>query len=165
LRAPAVPLAVAFIAGLGIALAIAPPPPSPLVPLLSSAALLSGAFVEARRSRLCTASHLVLGSYVTIGLLAGELRLGESLKRTLPEVHRRLDNESPDAPALVEGRLRREPELGSDFAVLTLDTETIRVRRNVLSARGGIRARVSGRFLARLSRLAAGDRVAFWGAL
>jgi competence protein ComEC len=167
MRAPALPLAAAFIAGLAIALPLrsALPFPGPFVVLSSGAGLLLGAFVETRRSRLRTASFLVLAGYAAIGLLAGELRVDESESRSLPEVHRRLGDEPFASPARVEGRLRREPEVGPDFVALTLDCETVRVRNDLLSARGGIRARVSGSFLSRLSRLASGDRVALWGTL
>ncbi len=173
MRAPAVPLTVAFIAGLALASALASAPlvrslPSlqraPAIPFAAGAVLLVGGLLVARRSRRA-ASRLVLTSYVAIGLFAGELRLDEPSRRSLPEAHRRLGEESFVSPSRVAGRLRREPEVGPDFAFLNLNSETIRVGREVLSARGGIRARISGRYLSRLSKLASGDRISLWARL
>lgn len=63
------------------------------------------------------------------------------------------------------GRLRREPELSFDSAILTLDTERIGVGRDVFRAEGGLRVGVSGEKRSLLRSLAAGDRVRLWARL
>jgi competence protein ComEC len=70
-----------------------------------------------------------------------------------------------DIPSRIEGRLRREPDVGVDHDILILDTDSLRVRGAVHRWKRGIRARVSGDLRERLRGLEASDRVALWGRL
>ena len=161
MRSPAVALTAAFVAGLFLSeLSSAPP----ALTGFSAAALLSVAAALARRDKgFCSA--LVLFAYGLLGLAAGETRARESRRSTLLATYHRLGEKSFESPSRIEGRLRREPELGLDLALLTLDSETIRVRGDTYRAEGGLRARVSGELRDRLRDLAASDRISFWGRL
>jgi len=158
-RAPAVPLATAFIAGLGLS-GVATG--SPAIAACAACTLL---IAGAARFENLASSGLVLLGYVLLGLAAGQARERESSESSLAEAYHRLGKDSFDTPSRIEGRLRREPELGSDIALLTLDSETIRVRSHTFHAEGGIRARVSGELRDRLRGLEARDRVTLWGRL
>jgi competence protein ComEC len=161
LRSPAVALAAAFVAGLFLSeLSSAPPE----LAGFSAAALLSVAAALARFEKL-GGTALVLVAYGLLGLAAGEARALESRQSTLLATYHRLGEKSFEGPSRIEGRLRREPELGPDLAFLTLDSETIRVRGGAYRAEGGLRARVSGELRDRLRGLAASDRISFWGRL
>jgi predicted membrane metal-binding protein len=160
-RSPAVALAAAFVAGLFLSeLSSA----SPALAAFSAAVLLSTAAALARLDELfCSA--LVLIAYGLLGLAAGEARALESRQSTLLATYHRLGEKSFEGPARIEGRLRREPELGLDLTLLTLDSETIKIRGATYRAEGGLRARVSGELRGRLGGLAASDRISFWGRL
>jgi competence protein ComEC len=161
LRSPAVALAAAFVAGLFLSeLSSAPPE----LAGFSAAALLSVAAALARFEKL-GGTALVLVAYGLLGLAAGEARALESRQSTLLATYHRLGEKSFEGPSRIEGRLRREPELGPDLAFLTLDSETIRVGGGAYRAEGGLRARVSGELRDRLRGLAASDRISFWGRL
>ncbi len=161
MRAPAAAIAAAFIVGLYLSeLTNAPP----LVSLSTAAALLTAAAALARVKRLF-ASTLVLLAYLVLGLAAGEARGLESREGSLLTTYHRLGERSFEAPSHIQGRLRREPELGPEIALLTLDAETIGVRQRTYRAEGGLRARVSGELGGRLRDLAASDRISFWGRL
>jgi competence protein ComEC len=161
LRSPAVALAGAFVAGLLVSdLSIAPPALAGLAAL----ALLAAAAALARLRALLP-SILILLAYGLLGLAAGEGRAHASRRSPLLAAYRRLGEESFEAPARIEGRLRREPELGRDAALLVLDSETLRVRGDTYRAEGGLRARVSGELRDRLRDLAAADRISLWGRL
>ncbi|HEY7698773.1 MAG TPA: ComEC/Rec2 family competence protein, partial [Vicinamibacteria bacterium] len=136
---------------------------SPALSLLAGAVLLSAAAALARFGTI--ASALLLSAYSFLGDAAGEARALEAGRSSLLAVYRRLGGKSFEAPARIEGRLRREPELGRDLAFLTLDSETIRVRGDTVRAEGGIRARVSGEMRPLLEGLAASERVSLWGTL
>lgn len=161
MRSPAVALAAAFVAGLFLSeLSSAPPE----LAGFSAAALLSVAAALARFEKL-GGTALVLVAYGLLGLAAGEARALESRQSTLLATYHRLGEKSFEGPSRIEGRLRREPELGPDLAFLTLDSETIRVGGGAYRAEGGLRARVSGELRDRLRGLAASDRISFWGRL
>ncbi len=161
MRAPAVALALAFVAGLLLSGFTST---SPALWGIAAAPLLSAAAALARARRL-TASAFVLLSYALLGMAAGEARSLASPESTLLAAFRSLGESSFDAPSLVEGRLRREPELGPDRAILTVDAESIRVRRTSYRAEGGLRVRVSGEHREKLQDLSASDRISFWGRL
>ena len=161
MRSPAIALAAAFVAGLFLSVISSAPP---ALAGFSAAALLSVAAALARLEGLL-ASALVLLAYGLLGMAAGEARALESRESTLLATYHRLGEKSFEAPSRIEGRLRREPELGPDLALLTLDSETIRVRGDAYRAEGGLRARVSGELRDRLRGLAASDRISFWGRL
>ncbi len=161
MRAPAVALAVAFVAGLLLSGLTSASPPLwgiAAAPLLSAAAALA-------RARRIAASAIVLLSFVLLGMAAGEERSRTSREGKLLKAYRILGEKSFEAPSLVEGRLRREPELGPGLAILTVDAEAIRVHRSSYRAEGGLRVRVSGEHLKRLQNLSATDRISFWGRL
>ncbi len=161
LRSPAVALAAAFVTGLFLCeLSSAPP----ALAGFSAAALLSVAAALGRLQKPL-GSALVLLAYGLLGLAAGEARALESRDSTLLATYHRLGEKSFEGPSRIEGRLRREPELGLDLALLTLDSETIRVGGDIYRAEGGLRARVSGERLDRLRDLTASDRISFWGRL
>lgn len=161
MRSPAVALAAAFVAGLFLSeLSSAPPE----LAGFSAAALLSVAAALARFEKR-GGTALVLVAYGLLGLAAGEARALESRQSTLLATYHRLGEKSFEGPSRIEGRLRREPELGPDLAFLTLDSETIRVGGGAYRAEGGLRARVSGELRDRLRGLAASDRISFWGRL
>jgi competence protein ComEC len=160
-RAPAVPLASAFVLGLCLSeLAIG----SPTIEASTALGLLTAAVFAARFQNLVPSALVLLG-YVLLGAAAGEARALESGDSSLAEAYHRLGGDSFETPSRVEGRLRREPELGSELALLTLDSESIRVRGRTFHAEGGIRARVSGELRDRLRGLEASDRIALWGRL
>ena len=79
--------------------------------------------------------------------------------------YHRLGEKTLEGPARIEGRLRREPELGRDAAFLTLDADTIRTGRDTYRVEGGLRARVAGELSERLKDLEAADRISLWGRL
>lgn len=160
MRAPAVALAAVFIAGLLFSHDSAF---SPALAGLSGVALLTAAAALARFGTL--ASGLVLLGYALLGQAAGEARSLESRRSSLLAIFHRLGEKSFEDPSRIEGRLRREPELGPEGALLTLDCERIRVRGETLPAEGGLRARVSGERRQLLEGLAASDRVSLWGRL
>jgi competence protein ComEC len=160
-RAPALALALAFVAGLLLSGPANAPPElcgtSALVFLTAAAAI--------ARTRGLASSALVLAAYVLLGVATGETRSRASRESPLLDVYRRLGEELFESPSRIEGRLRREPELGPSGAILTVDAETIRVRRATYAAAGGLRVRVSGQYQERLRHLAATDRITFWGRL
>ena len=162
MRSPAVALAAAFVAGLFLSeLSSA----SPALAGFSAVTLLLAAAALARFEKELLGTALVFASYGLLGLAAGELRALESRQTTLLATYHRLGEKSFEGPSRIEGILRREPELGLDLALLTLDSETIRVRGKTYRAEGGLRARVSGELRDRLRDLAASDRISFWGRL
>lgn len=161
MRSPAIAIAAAFVAGLFLSVPSSAPP---ALAGFSAAALLSVAAALARVERLL-ASALVFLAYVLLGLAAGGARALESRESTLLATYHLLGEKSFEGPSRIEGRLRREPELGLDLAVLTLDSETIRVHGHAYRAEGGLRARVSGELRDRLRGLEASDRISFWGRL
>ena len=161
MRAPAVALAAAFVAGLCLSEIWSVPP---ALAGFSAAGLLCLAAVLARLGRL-GGSALLLLAYGLIGLAAGESRAHESRQSTLLATYHRLGRKAFEGPSRIEGRLRREPELGLGFALLTLDSDTVRIRGDTYRASGGLRARVSGELIDRLRDLTASDRISFWGRL
>jgi competence protein ComEC len=160
-RAPALALVLAFVAGLVLSRSAGAPA---AICGAAAAALLPAAAVLARSRRLA-ASAIVVLAYGLLGLAAGEARSRASRESTLLTAYHQLGEKSFEAPSRIEGRLRREPELGPQMAILTVDAETIRVRRGVYAAEGGLRVRVSGEHQRRIRDLAASDRVSFWGRL
>jgi competence protein ComEC len=160
-RSPAAALTAAFVLGLcasglwGF---------SPALAAGSAAALLAAAAVRARFETLF-GSALVLLGYVLLGVGAGKARELQARESSLLEAYRRMGGASFEGPSRIEGRLRREPEIGPEIAVLTLDSEFLRVRGESHRAEGGLRVRVAGDLRDRLRDLAASDRISFWGRL
>jgi competence protein ComEC len=161
MRAPALSLAAAFIAGLALA---SSGEDTPFYPAGFALAFLAAAARFAGR-RAYVPSLLVLAAYAGLGFTAGELREGKTERSTLRSAYERIAADRIETPARIEGRLRREPELGPDRALLTLDSETVSLRGQSFDARGGLRIRVSGELLGRLRPLTAADRISFWGRL
>jgi competence protein ComEC len=161
MRAPALSLAAAFIAGLAIASAATG---NPLHPACAALAFLVAAAVLAWQEGYIP-SFLVLAAYACLGFAAGELRERETTRSTLRDAYERIARDATGRPVHIAGRLRREAELEPDAALLTLDSETVSLHGQSFDARGGLRVRVSGELNARLRTLTARDRISFWGRL
>lgn len=160
MRSPAVALAAVFVAGL---LVSERSTLSPAIASVSALVLLSAAAALARFRGI--ASLLVLMGFALLGQAAGEARALESRRSSLLDVYHRLGENAFADPSRIEGRLRREPELGPEEALLTLDCESIRVGGESHPVNGGLRARVSGEMRHLLTGLGAFDRIALWGKL
>jgi competence protein ComEC len=160
-RAPALALVLAFVAGLLLSASADVPP---LACGVGAALLLLIAAVLAGFRRLA-ASGFVLVGYGLLGMAAGEARSRESVESTLLAAYHRIGENADDLPSRIDGRLRREPELGPQTAILTVDTHSVRMRRVSYHAEGGLRVHVSGEHQRMLRQLAASDRITFWGRL
>jgi competence protein ComEC len=161
MRSPAVALAAAFV--LGIAVSHHRPLSPPLALGFATASLFAAASLA--RFRNLSSSALVLVSYAALGLAAGSGRAFAFRESSLLEIYDRLGETAFEAPSRIEGRLRREPELGPGLALLAVDSEFLRVRGRIYRAEGGLRARVQGELQERLRGLAAYDRISLWGRL
>lgn len=162
MRSPAIALAAAYVGGLLVSRYSSL---SPGLAALSAILLLLAAAALARFRRLASALGLVLLGYGLLGHAANEARSLEQGRSSLLEIYHELGEKSFEDPSRIEGRLRREPELRPEGALLTLDGERIRVRGETYRVEGGLRARVSGENRHLLEGLAACDRISLWGRL
>ena len=157
MRAPALPLCLALVAGI-----LAPARLNPLPAFGVASVALAGALLCAARHRARSGSICVVVAFAVLGNVASALHTHAVERSELLLAYERFGERVFSSPALTTGRLRREPEARADATLLSVDVESIVIGRRDIKAAGGLRASVRGERRAALETLVAGDRVRFW---
>ncbi len=160
MKAPAVPLCVAVIAG--VLLPAVTRPPFLLVLALLAVA---GALVASARDHLRIGSCLVVAAFLLFGNVSQTLHRRAIDRSELGLVFARFGESELTSPRLVTGRLRGEPDSREDATMLLVDVDSVWIRRKSVPARGGLRVTVRGSQRAPLETLVTGERVSLWVAI
>ena len=159
MRAPAVPLALAFVAGIHLW-----PANDVILCLLGAglAVVVSASGVKRKRFGVATAAVFV--SFVLLGSAAMVLR-SRPADNSLTTIYDALGAGAFETPWRVIGRTRDARIAREHSAVLVVDVERIERGGDIHTVKGGLRVSVRGAFLHRLDEVEAGTRIAVWARL
>jgi competence protein ComEC len=159
-RAPALLLAGAFVAGI----AAGPHFDGPIFVGLSVFFLFSALASLSKKWPLPASTAFVLVAFACLGVSAHWSGRRALDKQPLLVLYQALGAEAFETPALVEGKLLRDPERREDSTVLWVQVERLWLRRRAWNSRGGLRISVRGAYTYRsgLEELRSGDRVRAW---
>lgn len=162
MNAPALPLCLAFIAGIGSS-AVAEL--APTIGFATASLALLGSLVCVRLRVNLVGTGLVVVAFAFLGNAAGTVRIHQTRSSPLAATFERWGEREFATPRLVTGSLRREPDARADATILNLDVESMELRGQVSDSRGGLRVSVRGERRATLRAFSAGDRVRLWAML
>lgn len=160
MRAPAVPLCLALVAGV-----LSPGGLAPAYSLSLAALSLLGAIVGAARHHLRIGAACVLTAFFLFGHAAHTLHRKAVDESELALVYARFDERDRFSPRLVVGRLRSEPDSRAYATLLTVDVDQLGLGRRMVSARGGLRVSVRGEQREYVDALVSGDTIRFWASI